>query len=88
MTCNSVYIGKTISNFSVRISKHRDLTNRQLLSPLFNRNHNHPFEVKPNNFKIIAFGQNNLELLIKKLILTKLIKPNIGVKPLKLNILK
>ena len=90
--CNSVYIGKTIRHFSVRISEHRGLsyrTNRPLLSPPFSsiRNHNQSCEVKPNNFKIIASGQNNLELLIKESILTKLIKPNInGVEPLKLNI--
>ena len=90
--CNSVYIGKTLRHFSVRISEHRGLsyrTNKPLLSPPFSsiRNHNQSCEVKPDNFKIIASGQSNLELLIKESILTKQIKPNIiGVEPLKLKV--
>ena len=90
--CNSVYIGKTIRHFSVRISEHRGLsyrTNRPLLSPPFSsiRNHNQSCEIKPDNFKIVASGQGNLELLVKESIITKLVKPNIiGVEPLRLKV--
>ena len=78
---------------SYGISEHRGLsyrTSQPLSSPPFSsiRNHSQSCEIKPDNFKIIATGRTNLEILIKESILTKLIKPNIiGVEPLKLRTL-
>ena len=91
--CNSVYVGKTSRHFPVRVSEHRGLsyrTNLPLSCPPFSsiRNHNQSCEIKPEDFKIIATGKTNLDLLIKESILSKLIKPNIiGVEPLKLKVM-
>ena len=86
--CNSIYVDKTTRHLAVRISEHMGVLYRTLLplsSPPFSAIREHlnisdheNYSITPEQFKIIARGQNDLELLIKESLLIKHLKPNLN----------
>ena len=82
--CSASYSRKTFRHLHVRICEHMgvsNLINSSLLTPLYNAIHEHSkacSKIVCNSFKIIANGNNDIELLIKESLLIKDYHPSLN----------